>query len=75
MILVPNPGSPTESVTGPVALEGSTVILTDNEDPDLPLLSGTVVEQRLVLETEDAEYDFDGDGTDEPARVSAVFVR
>ena len=75
MILVPDPGSPTDSVTGPVALEGSTVVLTDASDPDLPLLSGTMVGQRLVLETENAEYDFDGDGTDEPARVSAVFVR
>jgi hypothetical protein len=75
MILVPDPGSPTESITGPVALEGSTIVLTDAADPDFPLLSGSIVDQRLALETENAEYDFDGDGTDEPARVSAVFVR
>ena len=75
LILVPDPGSPTQSATGPVALEGSTVVLTDSADPDLPLLSGTLAAQRLTLETEDAEYDFNGDGTDEPAHVSAVFVR
>ena len=75
LILVPDPGSPTESATGPVALEGSTVVLTDDADPDLPLLSGTLAGQRMTLETEDAEYDFNGDGTDEPARVSTVFVR
>ena len=75
LILVPDPGSPTDSVTGPVALEGSTVILTDSSDPDLPLLSGTLEGSQLVLETENAEYDFNGDGTDEPAHVSTVFVR
>jgi hypothetical protein len=75
MILVPDPGSPTETASGPVALEGSTVVLTDNADPDLPLLSGTLSAQRLTLETENAEYDFNGDGTDEPARVSVVFER
>lgn len=74
-IVVPNPGSPTISSTGTVALEGSTVVLTDDADPDLPLLRGTVIGQRLTMETEDAEYDFNGDGTDEPARVSAVFVK
>jgi hypothetical protein len=75
LILLPDPGSPTESATGPVALEGSTIVLTDNADPDLPLLSGTLIGQRLVFETEDAEYDFDGDGADEPARVDVVFER
>ena len=75
LILVPNPGSPTESAMGPVALDGPTVILTDEADPDLPLLSGTVVQGRLTLETDNAEYDFDEDGTDEAAHVDAVFVR
>jgi len=56
-------------------LEGSTVILTDSSDPDLPLLSGTLEGSQLLLETENAEYDFNGDGTDEPAHVSTVFVR
>jgi hypothetical protein len=73
LILVPNPGSPSRSSVGPVAIEGDTVVLTDNADPDLPLLSGTLEGTRLVLETDDAEYDFNGDGTDEPAHVSAVF--
>jgi hypothetical protein len=75
LILVPDPGSPTESVTGPVDLEGSTVVLTDEADPDLPLLTGSVEGNRLTLDTENAEYDFDGDGTEEPARVSTVFTR
>jgi hypothetical protein len=75
LILVPDPGSPTESAVGPVALDGATVILTDASEPDLPLLRGERAAQRLTLETENAEYDFNGDGTDEPARVSAVFVR
>jgi hypothetical protein len=74
-ILVPDPGSPSESTVGPVALDGTTVILTDEADPDLPLLSGTLVEGRLELESEEAKYDFDGDGTDEAAHVTAVFVR
>lgn len=30
---------------------------------------------QLVFETDDAEFDFEGDGTDEPAHVSAVFTR
>jgi hypothetical protein len=74
-ILVPDPGSATESAVGPVSLDGSTVVLTDNADPDLPLLSGQLAGQRLTLETENAEYDFNDDGTDEPARVSAIFER
>ena len=73
LILVPNPGSPSRSSVGPVAIEGDTVVLTDNADPDLPLLSGTLEGTRLVLQTDDAEFDFNGDGTDEPAHVSAVF--
>jgi hypothetical protein len=75
LILVPDPGSPSETIEGPVTLEGTTVVLTSEADPDVPLLSGSLVDGRLTLETEDAEHDFDGDGTDEPARVSAVFVR
>ena len=55
MVLLQDPGSPTESSTGPVELDGETIILTDENDP------------------EDAKYDFDGDGTDEPARVDVVF--
>lgn len=75
LVLVPDPGSPTETVGGPVELQGETIVLTDASDPDLPLLTGTRSGQRLVFETEDAEYDFDGNGMDEPARVDAVFVR
>ena len=75
IILVPDPDSPTESATGPVALDGPTVVLTDEADPDLPLLSGGLVEGRLRLETDNAEYDFDGDGTEEAARVEGIFVR
>jgi hypothetical protein len=74
MIVVPDPGSPTESIVGPVALEGSTVVLTDEADSDFSF-RGTLVDGRLRLEVEDAEYDFNGDGTDEPAEVSAVFER
>ena len=73
LILVPDPGSPSRSSVGPVAIEGDTLVLTDDADPDLPLLSGTLEGTRLVLETDDAEFDFNGDGTDEPAHVSAVF--
>jgi hypothetical protein len=50
-------------------------VLTDDADPDTPLLTGTLSGQRLDFETDDAEFDFDGDGTDEPAHVSAVFTR
>jgi hypothetical protein len=73
LVLVPNPGSPSEAVTGPVELDGETIILTDETDPDLPLFTGRRSGTQLVFETEDAEYDFDGDGTEEPARVDAVF--
>jgi hypothetical protein len=73
LILVPDPGSPSESSVGPVELDGATVILTDEADPDP--LRGTLVEGRLTFETENAEYDFNEDGADEPARVKAVFVR
>jgi hypothetical protein len=69
------PGSPSQSATGPVTVEGKTVSLTDNDDPDAPNLVGTVVGQRLTLVAENAEYDFDGDGTDDPAQASVVFVR
>ncbi len=72
LVLLQDPGSPTESSTGPVELDGETIILTDENDPDLPLLTGSRAGTRLVFETEDAEYDFDGDGTDEPARVDVV---
>ena len=72
-VLLRDPGSPTESSTGPVELDGEAIILTDENDPDLPLLTGSRAGTRLVFETEDAEYDFDGDGMDEPARVDAVF--
>lgn len=76
LILVPDPGSPSESVVGPVALEGATVVLTDGSDPEeVPMLSGTLEDGRLTMENEDAEYDFDGDGTDEPAGVRVVFTQ
>jgi hypothetical protein len=72
-VLLRDPGSPTESASGPVELTGETITLTDDDDPDLPLLSGHRSGTRLVFETENAEYDFDGDGTEEPARVDVVF--
>jgi hypothetical protein len=75
LVLLPDPGSPTQSSTGPVTLEQGSVVLTDDADPDTPLLTGTLSGQRLDFETDDAEFDFDGDGTDEPAHVSAVFTR
>jgi hypothetical protein len=75
LVLVPNPGSPSQTAVGPVTLEGSTVSLTDNDDPDSPALSGTVVGRRLRLDTDNAEHDFNGDGADEPARVTVVFER
>ena len=73
--IVPDPGSPAESDSGPVGIQGNTVVLTADADPDLPLLSGSLIGGQLRLNTDDAEYDFDGDGTDDPARVSAIFVR
>jgi hypothetical protein len=75
LVLLPNPGSPTESSTGSVSLKQGTVVLTDDADPDGPTLTGTLSGQQLSFETDNAEFDFDGDGTDEPARVSAVFTR
>ena len=75
LLVVSDPGSPTESVAGPVAVEGATVVLTDEADPDTHFLRGGLAEGRLVLETDDAEYDFDENGIDEAARLEAVFVR
>jgi hypothetical protein len=75
LILVPNPSSPSESTVGPVVLDGPTVVLIDLADPNLPLMSGTLVEGRLTLEGENAEYDFDEDGIDEAAHVEAILVR
>jgi hypothetical protein len=75
LVVVPNPGSPSQTAAGPVTLQGSTVSLTDNHDPDGPSLSGTLVGGRLRLDTDNAEYDFNGDGADEPARVTVVFER
>jgi hypothetical protein len=75
LILVPNPASPSEEIVGPVALDGPTVVLVDPADPALTLMSGTLVEGRLTLESESAKHDFDGDGIDETAHVEAIFMR
>jgi hypothetical protein len=75
LVLLPDPGSPTQSSTGPVTLDEGTVVLTDDADPDGPVLTGTLSGGRLAFETDQAEFDFDDDGTDEPAHISAVFTR
>ena len=54
---MPNPGSPADASVGPVELERSTIVLTDDADPDLQLLTGTLNGQRLMLATENAEYE------------------
>lgn len=75
LILLPDPGSPTESITGTVEIDGQTITLNDDAETDPVHLTGRRTGTRLELETEEAEYDFNGDGTDEPARVDIVFTR
>ncbi len=75
LVLVPDPGSPSVSVTGTVEIDGETITLNDDSETDPVRLTGSRTGTRLEFETEEAEYDFNGDGTDEPARVDVVFTR
>jgi hypothetical protein len=57
-------------------VSGSFVSLTDDEDPGDPTdFAASLTGNTLTLATSDAEFDFDFDGTDEPASLTAVFQR
>jgi hypothetical protein len=62
-----------EVIEGDWVLDGSVLTLDEGVDPvafDIALDGNT-----LTLHTEDAEFDFDEDGTDDPAQVDVTLVR
>jgi hypothetical protein len=66
----------TETFSGTITVSGSFVSLTDDEDPGDPTdFAASLTGNTLTLATSDAEFDFDFDGTDEPASLTAVFQR
>ncbi|MEP7325863.1 MAG: lipocalin family protein [Gemmatimonadota bacterium] len=72
-ITVHSPGDPDDVTTGTVILNGDKITL-DSSDP----ISGTFTlnGNKLTIHiTTGAEYDFDGDGTDDPATVDVIFQR
>jgi len=72
-ITVHSPGDPDDVTTGTVVLDGNKITL-DNSDPT----SGTFTldGNKFTLHiTTGAEFDFDNNGTDDPATVNAVFLR
>lgn len=71
------PGQPPEVETGGVeVLSGPDLLVIDPDDPDLPTdsLAFRFAGDTLTLETED-EFDFNQDGTDEPAFLRLILVR
>ena len=68
-----SPGDPDDVTTGTVVLDGNKITL-DSSDPT----SGTFTLNGNTLTvhiTTGAEFDFDNNGTDDPATVNAVFLR
>jgi hypothetical protein len=75
MVLAP-PGEVPDIVTGALVVEEGFLLVTDNSVPGETIaftmnLSGN----RLELVTDEAEFDFDGDGVDEPAVLTIVLQR
>ena len=69
------PGEQPETETGTVTLSGNVVELNVDGVPESVEFDITLVGNTLTMVTESEEFDFDGDGTDEPARLTIVLVR
>lgn len=62
------PGKPTKTTMGSLHFEDGFLIVVDDEVPDDPLrFLFTKSDDRLTLQEEDSEFDFDNDGIVEPA--------
>jgi len=64
-----------ESFAGRWALEAGQLVLRDDADPDPVRYDASLSGNMLTAVTNDAEYDFNGDATDDPATLRMVLIR
>jgi hypothetical protein len=68
------PGAEPEEVDGEWVLNGD-VLTFDEGTADETVFNISLSGTTLTIHTEDLEFDFDEDGTDEPAQLDATFVK
>ncbi len=69
VLVVPAAEAVAEVITGSVSVQSGNVVVTEDGLPGEEItFSATLSGGTLELTTDDQEFDFDGDGTDEPAR-------
>jgi len=64
-----------ESFAGSWEVQAGQLVLRDDGDPDPVRFDVSLSGNRLTAVTNDAEYDFNGDATDDPATLRMVLIR
>ena len=72
---ITEPGSAAEVVTGTISVEGNVVTIAESGQGSPTPYAATRSGDTLTLTTDDEEFDFDDDGTDELASLRIVLVR
>ena len=69
-------GSEVDAFSGTIAISGSNIIITDTEDPNDPSTMGFELNgNTLTMTSDDDEFDFDDNGTEDPASSLMVLVK
>ncbi len=66
------PGEPTETFSGTYTIDGNQLILNETGQLDPETMTYTLSGNTMTLSGVDDEYDFDGDGVDDPATFVMV---
>ena len=71
------PGNPpkTESGSGTYVIQGSNIILTEDDDPEPFTWAFVLSGNTLTLSSTDESVDFDGDGVEDAATLEIVLTR
>lgn len=69
------PGRSAEVSTGQLGFDEDLLVVTYDDDPDEEEFFGIQSTSTTLSINGSAEFDFDGDGTEEPARAELDFVR
>ena len=64
-----------ESGSGTYVIQGSNLILTEDDDPEPFTMAFVLSGNTLTLSSTDESFDFDGDGVEEAATLEMVFTR
>ncbi|HWP38708.1 MAG TPA: hypothetical protein VNL18_14275 [Gemmatimonadales bacterium] len=69
------PGGAAETVTGTISVQGDTLTVSESGQGSPTRFRASRSGNTLTLDSSDEEFDFDDNGTEEPARLVIVLVK